>query len=714
MEVGTFRIRTRRAALCNEIGLVSIPSEVPRDTELLDLSNNQIEVFSLRRYTHLRVLLLASNEIRELPHHAFSDGTAVAQLELLDLTGNRLDVLRAGSLSGLSHLNTLLGVHATYLEPGAFQGLMKLKQLEITTEMVSLPENFLQVPLSSLRLVVPQATGLRHKLLHSMNLTLSTLYIRAPSLVRMHEDFLVHLLILRSVELELPNLGSLPVGIFNNYDQWCNRADGTARSPCEGEEDKEVHIRHIAIRGVKRWNPQIFSHLSPLEYLEITGAQGLPVGLLDGLQHLDYLDLSRNNIRNIDPEMFKSFRYPKLLNLSYNSLQQIEADDFKHIHSLDKLDLSHNNITHVESKSFSKIASHLLHLNLSHNAICNLPLNVFEGMFSLVELHHQHNCLDNLTSELFMDMGNLLYLHLQYNQISHLPEDMFEDLIDLLYVNLRGNRLHDPETFSMLIGDSIQKVDLSDNNLLCDCRMYTLVTLIQNSQSELKIHGVCSKPEHLANKTFVEALQYITPCPAPTTDQPLPTTDLVQATTETPMMTRPLVPTSTSRPPPAFTVVWTGIKPATEAVTKTTTLSRVSSMNPSSTEKHRTVNYRFTTARQQSTIYRANDRTEKITKNPPNGGRISSNEGDTKDDDNRTKKKILSTEWTDTTDILEPNQEEAQDPHHVLGQDTDYHLTTATYVLSALICIAALVVAGLSIRLARGHLYARSYTVNKV
>ena len=94
------------------------------------------------------------------------------------------------------------------------------------------------------------------------------------------------------------------------------------------------------------------------------------------------IDISHNNIRDIDPEAFDELSYAfyfdasynlltnfsqipmkfqkgiKLLNVSFNQIQDIPRSSFPKLYELASIDFSHNNITDVGRSVFFKIVQY--------------------------------------------------------------------------------------------------------------------------------------------------------------------------------------------------------------------------------------------------------------------------------------------------------------------------------------------------------------------
>lgn len=70
------------------------------------------------------------------------------------------------------------------------------------------------------------------------------------------------------------------------------------------------------------------------------------------MPNLQWLDLSHNQINEIDFDTFKNTRSLQVLQLSHNSLADMPSDLFKFSHSLRIVDMSHNHLKTLPDNLF--------------------------------------------------------------------------------------------------------------------------------------------------------------------------------------------------------------------------------------------------------------------------------------------------------------------------------------------------------------------------
>ena len=108
----------------------------------------------------------------------------------------------------------------------------------------------------------------------------------------------------------------------------------------------------------------------------------------DGLEiNTKLLDLSRNLLNQIENKIFhkKSLSMIKMLNLSRNEIGDIQPDGFFGLLFIQRLDLSSNKLQEIPSLSFINIPT-LVYLNLSENPIYALRYLAFVTLPRLMVL----------------------------------------------------------------------------------------------------------------------------------------------------------------------------------------------------------------------------------------------------------------------------------------------------------------------------------------
>uniref|UniRef100_G1PRI9 Toll-like receptor 9 n=1 Tax=Myotis lucifugus TaxID=59463 RepID=G1PRI9_MYOLU len=188
------------------------------------------------------------------------------------------------------------------------------------------------------------------------------------------------------------------------------------------------------------------------------------------------LDLSRNNLVTIEPEMFAGLSRLQCLRLSYNSISQVNGSQFVLLTSLQVLDLSYNKLDLYHGRSFTELPC-LRALDLSYNS----QAFSMQGMghnFSFVDqlpglryLSLAHNAIHSRVSP-ELRSASLRALDFSGNALNRMWNEgdlylrFFQGLSQLVSLDLSRNHLHAvlPRNLGYL-PRSLQQLRLQDNYL---------------------------------------------------------------------------------------------------------------------------------------------------------------------------------------------------------------------------------------------------------
>lgn len=107
--------------------------------------------------------------------------------------------------------------------------------------------------------------------------------------------------------------------------------------------------------------------------------------------------------------------------------------------NIEQLDLSKNDIFQIERHSFRGL-NRLKILNLAENKINILSPLVFRGLELLEVLNMSKNELQTLESQMFISNSHMKSIDLSTNKISRIQPDVFQNLIFLELLNLMNNQ----------------------------------------------------------------------------------------------------------------------------------------------------------------------------------------------------------------------------------------------------------------------------------
>lgn len=216
-------------------------------------------------------------------------------------------------------------------------------------------------------------------------------------------------------------------------------------------------------------------------------------GAFHRLPHLKKLNLNRNFIKYIHPEIFlqdvpnnleelllvdnrishiKELRsvlnsLPRLLflDLSFNNLKTIPFGGFRGHPTLEQLDLSFNKINLIEKEAFMAMPA-LRELRLRNNSLSELLPQPFWNLPALKGLDLSENLFRRIGPRLLLNLPSLRRLDLHENDLNIIDPDSLLPVPTLEHINISHNSLEilHPATFRPLL--HLYELDVSYNRLL--------------------------------------------------------------------------------------------------------------------------------------------------------------------------------------------------------------------------------------------------------
>ncbi|KAL3197331.1 hypothetical protein MRX96_044947 [Rhipicephalus microplus] len=193
----------------------------------------------------------------------------------------------------------------------------------------------------------------------------------------------------------------------------------------------------------------------PVLYLKIKEVrlERFPPGLLDGLE-ISHLLVHHSNVSEIHLDAFRSVGDRlESLDLSQNALEEVPTDSLQALRSLVSLNLSYNRMRSVGAWAFRGlvgVGGNLTVINLGGNFLSQVPSESLQGVAVLQQLLLHENRIDELLPDRFPLEGRALdILNLADNRIQMLPEAAFARLGSLVSLELERNGLVDihPDAF---------------------------------------------------------------------------------------------------------------------------------------------------------------------------------------------------------------------------------------------------------------------------
>ncbi|XP_065448404.1 leucine-rich repeat-containing G-protein coupled receptor 6 isoform X6 [Chrysemys picta bellii] len=178
-----------------------------------------------------------------------------------------------------------------------------------------------------------------------------------------------------------------------------------------------------------------------------------------------YLDLSMNNISELQPSTFHHLRFLEELRLSGNQLSQIPGEAFSGLYSLKILMLQNNQLSRIPAEALRDLPN-LQSLRLDANLISVVPKKSFEGLPSLRHLWLDDNALTEIPVQALNNLPALQAMTLALNLIWHIPDYAFQNLSSLVVLHLHNNRIQSLGINSFEGLHSLETLDLNYNKLL--------------------------------------------------------------------------------------------------------------------------------------------------------------------------------------------------------------------------------------------------------
>ncbi|KAM6169916.1 toll-like receptor 9 [Rhynchocyon petersi] len=455
--------------------LTAVPRDLPPSLEYLLLSYNHIIRLvpgDLAKLSGLRVLDVggncrrcdhARNPCRECPPgfpklhpKTFSH---LSRLQGLVLKDSSLYSLKADWFRGLSNLTTLdLSENFLYdciTKTTAFSYLPRLRKLNLSFnyhKKVSFAHLLLAPSFGNLTSL--QELDMHGVFFRSLNETTLKPLIRLP--------------MLRTLRLQMNFISQAQLSIFGAFprlkfvDLSDNRISGaweleTSTGEFDGGQEVRLPFGDLAVASLDLLSSEDF--MPSCSTFNFT------------------LDLSRNNLGTVQPEMFAQLSRLQCLRLSRNSISQaVNGSQFVPLTSLRVLDLSYNKLDLYHGSSFTELPQ-LEALDLSHNSQHfsmkgighNLSFVAFLPALRYLSLAH-NNIYSRVSQKLCS--SSLLALDFSGNALSRMWAEgdlyihFFKDLTCLARLDLSQNRLHTlmPHTLGNL-PKSLQLLRLRGNHL---------------------------------------------------------------------------------------------------------------------------------------------------------------------------------------------------------------------------------------------------------
>ncbi|VDI06244.1 toll-like receptor 13, partial [Mytilus galloprovincialis] len=443
---------------------------------------------------NLQNLFIQNNNISRIEDGIFEDSSL---LKTLDLSFNRISHLRKNSFKGLQNLISLnlsnndLKYENKSFEISAFYFLENLKSLNlkgnVNTSFVPDLWKLRSLELLSIDYVATKIAILDEKFSNLKKLTAAGNRIQRieSGTVRYFPQSLTsadvgdNIFSFGEYVLELKDLpitslefsdNFTPHDVFDSYVEECPLIEET-----------------VTINSI---NNLYFYELPFFEkWKKKSGCFPVPGKLKKVLLRSNYLQYEIHNLCFMENEL-------KYLSLSDNVLHTWTGP-VTNIRKLTDLDLSANFCSNISKTFFSPDFINVRCLLLQNNLLgLVLPTDVdgeiFQNLYNVKYINLSKNKIANIPNLLFKEQHNLERLDLSENMIDDINFKI-SHMRKLMFMNVRNNRISTLSQYAMNELDSIAKennnltIDLSGNNLVCNCDSLSFVKWIVNTPTNFHL-----------------------------------------------------------------------------------------------------------------------------------------------------------------------------------------------------------------------------------
>lgn len=209
------------------------------------------------------------------------------------------------------------------------------------------------------------------------------------------------------------------------------------------------------------------------------------------------LDLTMNNIEQLEAADFKDNPKLQIINLGYNEIKEISIDAFKGLQNLQTLNLEHNYLRKLKSSVFNDLIN-LQSLDLSQNDLRSLPDDLFETNRNLSKLNLSNNELHTLPDTLFHENLNLLILDISKNKFNKVPSETLHGAENLKELDISGNLMRKLDFRSFFQLSNLETLRINGAKYLKTIDEFTFSDLCKLSHLEITRNPFLSELSHNA------------------------------------------------------------------------------------------------------------------------------------------------------------------------------------------------------------------------
>ncbi|XP_062379495.1 toll-like receptor 3 isoform X2 [Sardina pilchardus] len=434
--------------------------------------------------TALKDLSLRNTQQTSLRNYTFT-GLHSTNLTRLDLGMNNMAHIENGSFLGLSNLDSLSleQNNLKNLNTRTFQGLENLRWLNLWNAVKGNMGKGSFEPLGKLEI----------------------LYMGKSSMTDVKE-------------LPFSGLHSLTFLDLSWSTSMMKTVTNRTFAALAGSPLKTLNLTYMALQNL---SPGAFSCLGNLTTLMLARnfiSQSLSGLEFQGLQQVEKIDLSINRQQiSLTPESFINVPRLKVLYLSQalSGTLDLKPSPFHPLVNLTLLDLSNNNIANINEGLLEGLI-HLKILRLQHNNLARLwkranpggPVLFLKTLYSLTNLQMDSNGLDEVPVDAFRGLTNLRELSLSGNILDKLYKPVFDDLTSLRVLQMQKNTVTSvPKEVFQPAFANLSELRMERNPFDCTCEsiLWFVEYLNSTNASVLGLPGdyICNTPSAYYNRSIM-------------------------------------------------------------------------------------------------------------------------------------------------------------------------------------------------------------------
>ena len=407
----------------------------------------RLEEGALANLTRLRRLDLSENGMREFPSGELCGLPSLTHLNVSrNKIGSTFDLALSSLPSCLANLSLLdlSGNEITSLESTSLPALDSLHQLRLNDNFI----RFISTDFFS-------------------NSSVHTLDMRNNQIAHLPSGLLAGVP-LRTLLLGNNTLSSLPANTFAGQKQLeelslaGNLLTGEQLQPELAEDLLSLLHLDLTANMLAVLSPAFLEALPSLQVLKLADNRLSNLQMPPSLIQLTELDMSGNELVKVEAEGLVGLEALTHLNLADNQLQSIHSATFRNASSILVLDLSNNQL--MELPESLKYLTNLQTLDIGRNFISDIsqsPLGVMEGLWRL-QIHG--NQIRNISHSVFSNLRTLQILDMSANKIVNIDRGAFDQNKLLRAIRLDGNQVEEIDGIFTHLPDLIW-LNVSDNSI---------------------------------------------------------------------------------------------------------------------------------------------------------------------------------------------------------------------------------------------------------